>query len=253
MPNPASVYCEQNGGKLELRQDASGGVAGICVFPDGSECDEWAYFRGECKAGNSLITSEPTTSPVVREPTPMPTASPVVTEPTPTSNPTVLRVVYFKGGHVMLWTEGKGSRQLAEASFEQVRISDDGQVIAYLGYNSAGNAGAYGVFAVDADGTNQRLLVGQDYLRNIPSAERIVSFDFAPASHTLYFVTDQYDLHRVNATSGAPATVFGSGKGGLFSFSPNGQWMVLSHPDELVLARPDGTEAHVVFKNPRES
>jgi putative hemolysin len=42
MPNPASVYCEEQGGTVELRQDASGGVAGICVFPDGSECDEWA-------------------------------------------------------------------------------------------------------------------------------------------------------------------------------------------------------------------
>ena len=49
MPNPASVYCEQNGGKLDIRVDASGGQAGVCVFPDGSECDEWAYFRGECK------------------------------------------------------------------------------------------------------------------------------------------------------------------------------------------------------------
>jgi putative hemolysin len=38
MPNPASVYCEQNGGKLEFRQDALGGVSGVCIFPDGSEC-----------------------------------------------------------------------------------------------------------------------------------------------------------------------------------------------------------------------
>ncbi len=51
LPNPASVYCEQHGGKLDLRQDSSGGVAGVCVFPDRSECDEWAYFRGECKPG----------------------------------------------------------------------------------------------------------------------------------------------------------------------------------------------------------
>ena len=58
MPNPASVYCEQNGGKLDLRQDVSGGVMGICIFPDGSECDEWAYYRGECKPGESLV--EPT-------------------------------------------------------------------------------------------------------------------------------------------------------------------------------------------------
>lgn len=51
MPNPASVYCEQNDGRLDLRQDASGGVTGICVFDDGSECDEWAFYRGECKPG----------------------------------------------------------------------------------------------------------------------------------------------------------------------------------------------------------
>jgi putative hemolysin len=54
VPNPASVFCEQNGGKLELRQDAAGATAGICVFPDGSECDEWAFYRSECKPGDSL-------------------------------------------------------------------------------------------------------------------------------------------------------------------------------------------------------
>jgi hypothetical protein len=64
MPNPASVYCEAHGGKVELRQNASGGVAGICVFADGSECDEWAYLRGECQPGN---TPQANTTP-----TPMP-------------------------------------------------------------------------------------------------------------------------------------------------------------------------------------
>lgn len=49
MPNPASVYCEERGGKVELRTDASGGMVGFCVFPDGSECEEWAYYRGECR------------------------------------------------------------------------------------------------------------------------------------------------------------------------------------------------------------
>jgi putative hemolysin len=48
MPNPASVYCEQNGNQLEIRTAADGSQSGICVFPDGSTCDEWAYFRGEC-------------------------------------------------------------------------------------------------------------------------------------------------------------------------------------------------------------
>jgi len=70
MPNPASVYCEQNGGKLELRQDALGGIAGVCIFPDGSECDEWAYFRNECKSGDSLVKTLPAASPVGIEATP---------------------------------------------------------------------------------------------------------------------------------------------------------------------------------------
>jgi putative hemolysin len=48
MPNPASLYCEQNGNKLEIRTADDGSQNGICIFPDGSTCDEWAYFRGEC-------------------------------------------------------------------------------------------------------------------------------------------------------------------------------------------------------------
>lgn len=59
MPNPASVYCEEHGGKLEFRQDAAGGVAGICVFPDGSECEEWAYYRGECQPGSASGSAMP--------------------------------------------------------------------------------------------------------------------------------------------------------------------------------------------------
>jgi putative hemolysin len=48
MPNPASVYCEQNGNKHELQTASDGSQPGICTFPDGSTCEEWAYFRGEC-------------------------------------------------------------------------------------------------------------------------------------------------------------------------------------------------------------
>jgi uncharacterized protein len=50
MPNPASVYCEQQGYTVEIRTASDGSQSGACVFPDGSECDEWAFFRGECQA-----------------------------------------------------------------------------------------------------------------------------------------------------------------------------------------------------------
>jgi putative hemolysin len=48
MSNPASVYCTQKGNKLDIRTAADGNQTGICVFPDGRTCDEWAYYRGEC-------------------------------------------------------------------------------------------------------------------------------------------------------------------------------------------------------------
>ncbi len=51
MPNPASVYCTEHGAAIEIRTDATGAQYGVCRFPDGSECDEWAYFRGECAPG----------------------------------------------------------------------------------------------------------------------------------------------------------------------------------------------------------
>jgi putative hemolysin len=66
IPNPASVYCKEQGNKHEIRMAADGSQNGICVFPDGSECDEWAYFRGECgpavqKSPTPAMTAEATT------------------------------------------------------------------------------------------------------------------------------------------------------------------------------------------------
>lgn len=47
LPNPASVYCEEQGGTLEI-VDSPEGQYGICVLPDGTRCEEWAFYRGEC-------------------------------------------------------------------------------------------------------------------------------------------------------------------------------------------------------------
>jgi inhibitor of cysteine peptidase len=48
LPNPASAYCEDQGYRLEVRTDEEGNQYGVCIFSDGSECDEWAFYRGEC-------------------------------------------------------------------------------------------------------------------------------------------------------------------------------------------------------------
>ena len=48
--NPASVNCIEKGGVLEI-VDGVGGQYGLCKFEDGSLCEEWAFFRGECNIG----------------------------------------------------------------------------------------------------------------------------------------------------------------------------------------------------------
>ncbi len=45
MANPASVFCEQKGGKSEIHKNEDGSEYGVCHLPDGSEVEEWEYYR----------------------------------------------------------------------------------------------------------------------------------------------------------------------------------------------------------------
>jgi putative hemolysin len=47
IPNPASFYCQEMGYLLEMR-DTEDGTVGICIFPDGKECEEWTFLAGKC-------------------------------------------------------------------------------------------------------------------------------------------------------------------------------------------------------------
>lgn len=52
--NPASVNCEEQGGELKIVEEENGSI-GNCFFDDGSYCEEWAYYRGECREGENII------------------------------------------------------------------------------------------------------------------------------------------------------------------------------------------------------
>jgi putative hemolysin len=62
LANPASVYCEEQGYTLEMRT-GDAGVYGVCIFPDGSACEEWAFFRGECGPGSTSDGGEEAVTP----------------------------------------------------------------------------------------------------------------------------------------------------------------------------------------------
>lgn len=52
LANPASVYCVDQGGRVDI-VDEAGGQVGYCELPDGRRIDEWEYYR------SSTATSEP--------------------------------------------------------------------------------------------------------------------------------------------------------------------------------------------------
>ena len=50
LPNPAAVYCKKKGYRYLIVKNV-----GVCLFPDFSYCEEWAYFRGQCKPKTSKL------------------------------------------------------------------------------------------------------------------------------------------------------------------------------------------------------
>lgn len=56
MANPASVYCGEKWGKLEILKDSTWAEYWMCTLTDGTKCEEWSYYRWECPA--KVITWE---------------------------------------------------------------------------------------------------------------------------------------------------------------------------------------------------
>ena len=54
LANPASVFCVEQGGTLDI-VDEAGGQVGYCNLPDGTRIEEWEYFR----SANPTATTEP--------------------------------------------------------------------------------------------------------------------------------------------------------------------------------------------------
>lgn len=52
LANPASVYCVEQGGRVDI-VDEAGGQVGYCELPDGRRIEEWEYYRSR------PTTSEP--------------------------------------------------------------------------------------------------------------------------------------------------------------------------------------------------
>jgi uncharacterized repeat protein (TIGR01451 family) len=57
MANPAAIYCQELGYEYQV-VDAADGQHGICVLPDGSECDAWGFLQGKCGQSYSYCATQ---------------------------------------------------------------------------------------------------------------------------------------------------------------------------------------------------
>jgi len=48
LANPASVYCVEQGGQVDIVDEALGQV-GYCVLPDGRRVEEWEFYRTQTR------------------------------------------------------------------------------------------------------------------------------------------------------------------------------------------------------------
>lgn len=44
LPNPASLYCIERGGEIDIKETPKGDVT-TCVLSDGTRIDEWEFYR----------------------------------------------------------------------------------------------------------------------------------------------------------------------------------------------------------------
>lgn len=47
--NPATQYCLSQGGQRLIKKDNAGNVYSFCQLPDGSLCEEWAFYQKTCQ------------------------------------------------------------------------------------------------------------------------------------------------------------------------------------------------------------
>src|SRR5258706_3163625 len=212
-----------------------------------------------CNQGPSQPSDGPGGTPGVGgTETPAPSASATL-PPTPTLKPRiVLEVVYSQAGNIWLWAETALPKQLTGSGQDSVpKISDDGVVVAFRRNGE--------LWAVNADGTNERVLASAGALAALPHTDsggplEPRFFDFAPHSHDGYFNTmlignpfsvPQQDLAKANADNPAVQSLLNDDQGGdEFTFSPDGTKIALARSDKINVANADGSGLKTVFTFP---
>lgn len=173
-----------------------------------------------------------------------------------TAAPQMLRMAYVLDGNVWGFELGSAPADLIGSGMViDLRMSDDGQRIAYLELDPTSNL--VELRSVRFDGSDERLLLDQadfdalypleEFLHYAPSQMAMV-----PGTHQLLFNTRAVfegpglakndDLIRLDADTGELQMLLGRGQGGDFAFSPDGSQLALVRSDGLGFVNSDGND-----------
>ena len=190
-------------------------------------------------------------------------ASPEATSPAtaqaavPTSAPVAqnLRIAYTSDGNLWALEVGSDPVQLtADGGVSDVRVSDDGEWIAYVVQNPDQITAELHGASFDG-GTHQLLLNAASFDALYPLGPFIhytlSNLDFLPGTHTLLFNTrgvfegpglaKNDDLLSIDVTTGQITPLLARGDGGDFTASPDSDEIAIVRADSLSIANADGT------------
>lgn len=223
---------------------------------------------GSTVTQRAILTSHPTQA---NTPTPVPTSTQtaqpsatqtVVALPT-TSLPSTseVMVAYTKYNDVYVWAASRGTTRLTDMhDVVNVRLSQDGRLIAFKRQDPS-EVTLQELWVVNTDGIpNPLQLVSSDDLAALvpPDASSsvlgygVLDFRWRPGTHQIAYDTQilhigpgfspNHDLRLVDTATQQKTTLFDTGEGGLFYYSPDGSRIALSNPESISLVNADGSD-----------
>jgi Tol biopolymer transport system component len=174
---------------------------------------------------------------------------------TPEPGPLHASVAYVKEDNVWLWTSDQEPMPLTDnRGVTDVKISDDGQVVAFARGNE--------LWMVRSDGTDERVLIsGSDLaaMQPKPPFELPVvpnRFAWVPGTHIVVYNTRvrtdiglalNDDLRLVDAESLKQNTMLPPSEGGEFYYAPDGRRIALVTSGKITVVDADGENRREVF------
>jgi hypothetical protein len=188
------------------------------------------------------------------EPPELPTATSTVIVPDvgnpPQSLPQTLKILYLKNRDIWLWTPGAQVPLTSSADVYDLRLSPDGELVAYIRRVDDFHAE---IWLVAASGGEARSLVGTDAFDAIAEPVRDLNavainpyqFEWQPGERRLAFsgyqvydgpgFTPLDDLQIVDAESFERWTLLEPGSGGEFTYAPDGSQLAIVTPTDISL------------------